>query len=36
MRRYGHEGFPVVAGAPAPGGGDALLGVLTRREADRA
>lgn len=36
MRRYGHEGFPVVAEAPSPTGGDALLGVLTRREADRA
>lgn len=33
MRRYGHEGFPVVAlleGKPR------LLGVLTRRETDRA
>lgn len=28
MRRYGYEGFPVVA--------DEILGVLTRREADRA
>ena len=36
MRRYGHEGFPVVAAAPSAGGGDELLGVLTRREADRA
>ncbi len=36
MRRYGHEGFPVVADAPSPTGGDTLLGVLTRREADRA
>jgi tRNA nucleotidyltransferase (CCA-adding enzyme) len=33
MSRYGHEGFPVVAGA---GGAGTLLGVLTRREADRA
>lgn len=36
MRRYGYEGFPVVAESPTPTGGDALLGVLTRREADRA
>lgn len=34
MRRYGHEGFPVVAQAGEPD--EALLGVLTRREADRA
>jgi tRNA nucleotidyltransferase (CCA-adding enzyme) len=34
MRRYGHEGFPVLR--PLPGGGEELLGVLTRREADRA
>jgi tRNA nucleotidyltransferase (CCA-adding enzyme) len=34
MRRWGHEGFPVVTSSPA--GGDTLLGVLTRREADRA
>ncbi|MGL4649967.1 MAG: CBS domain-containing protein, partial [Caldilineaceae bacterium] len=33
MRRYGHEGFPVVA-TGADGG--QLVGVLTRREADRA
>ena len=34
MRRYGHEGFPVV-GTRADGT-EQLLGVLTRREADRA
>ncbi len=34
MRRYGHEGFPVVA--PNADGQDRLLGVITRREADRA
>jgi tRNA nucleotidyltransferase (CCA-adding enzyme) len=34
MQRYGHEGFPVVA--RQNGGGEHLLGVLTRREADRA
>lgn len=34
MRRYGHEGFPVLR--PLPDGGEELLGVLTRREADRA
>lgn len=34
MRRYGHEGFPVVAQAGETD--EALLGVLTRREADRA
>ncbi len=34
MRRYGHEGFPVVRQTPE--GGEELLGVLTRREADRA
>jgi tRNA nucleotidyltransferase (CCA-adding enzyme) len=33
MRRWGHEGFPVVETAD---GHDRLLGVLTRREADRA
>ena len=33
MRRWGHEGFPVVAIAD---GHEQLLGVLTRREADRA
>ena len=33
MRRWGHEGFPVVQ---SDGGRDQLLGVLTRREADRA
>jgi tRNA nucleotidyltransferase (CCA-adding enzyme) len=33
MRRWGHEGFPVVQ---ADAGRDQLLGVLTRREADRA
>lgn len=34
MRRYGHEGFPVVA--HTSDGRERLLGVLTRREADRA
>lgn len=34
MRRYGHEGFPVLR--RHPDGHDELLGVLTRREADRA
>ncbi|MBX3015621.1 MAG: CBS domain-containing protein [Caldilineaceae bacterium] len=34
MRRYGHEGFPVVG--KETDGRDRLLGVLTRREADRA
>ncbi|MBP8291686.1 MAG: CBS domain-containing protein [Caldilineaceae bacterium] len=34
MRRWGHEGFPVVERGPA--GSDILHGVLTRREADRA
>jgi tRNA nucleotidyltransferase (CCA-adding enzyme) len=33
MRRYGHEGFPVVREGD---NGEELLGVLTRREADRA
>lgn len=33
MQRWGHEGFPVVASGDA---GQRLLGVLTRREADRA
>ncbi|MFN8464692.1 MAG: CBS domain-containing protein [Caldilineaceae bacterium] len=33
MRRWGHEGFPVVQ---PYAGKDQLLGVLTRREADRA
>lgn len=33
MRRYGHEGFPVVRRQAE---GEQLLGVLTRREADRA
>lgn len=34
MRRFGHEGFPVVeAGAE---GHETLIGVLTRRDADRA
>ena len=33
MRRWGHEGFPVVQ---FDAGRDQLLGVLTRREADRA
>jgi len=35
MRRYGHEGFPVVVPGPQPGE-ETLAGVLTRREADRA
>ena len=37
MRRYGHEGFPVVELAQ-PDGTDheTLIGVITRREADRA
>lgn len=34
MRRYGHEGFPVVE--VGIDGRDVLLGVITRREADRA
>lgn len=34
MRRYGHEGFPVVQ--RLPDGREELLGMLTRREADRA
>lgn len=34
MRRYGHEGFPVLRATED--GGEELLGVLTRREADRA
>lgn len=34
MRRFGHEGFPVVAEDPA--GQHQLLGVLTRREVDKA
>ncbi|HXF64685.1 MAG TPA: CBS domain-containing protein, partial [Caldilineaceae bacterium] len=34
MRRYGHEGFPVLR--LRPDGSEELLGVLTRREADRA
>jgi tRNA nucleotidyltransferase (CCA-adding enzyme) len=34
MRRYGHEGFPVVE--TRPDGSERLVGVLTRREADRA
>jgi tRNA nucleotidyltransferase (CCA-adding enzyme) len=34
MRRYGHEGFPVLR--RKPDGTEELLGVLTRREADRA
>ncbi|MCE7989506.1 MAG: CBS domain-containing protein [Caldilinea sp. CFX5] len=34
MRRYGHEGFPVVG--KRADGTEQLLGVLTRREADRA
>lgn len=34
MRRYGHEGFPVIR--TLPDGREEILGVLTRREADRA
>jgi tRNA nucleotidyltransferase (CCA-adding enzyme) len=34
MRRYGHEGFPVYE--QRADGSESLLGVLTRREADRA
>lgn len=34
MRRYGHEGFPVIS--KQSDGREELLGVLTRREADRA
>ncbi len=34
MRRYGHEGFPVLR--HNQDGSEELLGVLTRREADRA
>jgi len=34
MRRYGHEGFPVIE--KSANGPDTILGVLTRREADRA
>ena len=34
MRSYGHEGFPVVR--KRPDGSEEILGVLTRREADRA
>jgi len=34
MRRYGHEGFPVVT--TDENGRDVLLGVLTRREVDKA
>jgi len=34
MRRYGHEGFPVVK--TTTDGQERLLGVITRREADRA
>ena len=34
MQRYGHEGFPVVE--RRPDGREELLGVLTRRETDRA
>ncbi|MBI3959319.1 MAG: CBS domain-containing protein [Chloroflexi bacterium] len=33
MRRYGHEGFPVVRARPD---GEELLGILLRRDADRA
>ncbi|MFN2203745.1 MAG: CBS domain-containing protein [Caldilineaceae bacterium] len=34
MRRYGHEGFPVIR--RLAGGQEELLGMLTRRETDRA
>jgi tRNA nucleotidyltransferase (CCA-adding enzyme) len=33
MRRYGHEGYPVVESHPD--GGETLLGMITRQEADR-
>lgn len=33
MQRYGHEGFPVLEGSAE--GGRKLVGILTRREADR-
>lgn len=33
MRRYGHEGFPILSGE---GNEERLVGILTRREADRA
>jgi tRNA nucleotidyltransferase (CCA-adding enzyme) len=33
MRRYGHEGFPVLE---EEAGGERLVGILTRRDADRA
>jgi tRNA nucleotidyltransferase (CCA-adding enzyme) len=33
MRRYGHEGFPVLG---QDAGGERLVGILTRRDADRA
>ena len=33
MQRYGHEGFPVLK--RGEGGRDELVGILTRREADR-
>jgi tRNA nucleotidyltransferase (CCA-adding enzyme) len=36
MQRWGHEGFPVVAPPLEAGKPERLLGVLTRREADRA
>lgn len=36
MQRWGHEGFPVVAPPLEVGEPERLLGVLTRREADRA
>ena len=37
MRRYGHEGFPVVEPGTAAGADhEKLIGVITRREADRA
>ena len=34
MRRFGHEGFPVVE--TDADGHETLIGVLTRRDADRA
>ncbi len=34
MRRYGHEGYPVVA--TGPDGQEQILGIITRQEVDRA
>ncbi|MBP7960552.1 MAG: CBS domain-containing protein [Caldilineaceae bacterium] len=35
MRRYGHEGYPVVATGP-DGSQEQILGIITRQEVDRA